>query len=836
MTRFFERLTAAVVEHRRRTLLVAAVLFLAAIGIASRLELDPDILNLVPRKNREINEFRHVLTGLGTIDQHLVAVTLPPNADAAAYAPLIASLAAKFRGLPSVASVDAEIPDVVDVVKEMLPYALLYFSPEDLPKIEARLTDAAIRASVEQNAAMLQTPQSSVVKQLIEWDPFRLAPLLLEKARPGGGGLNVDASTGFILSSDRRMFLVNVKPRRSAQDIPFARTLLRDSEKLTAEAVDEFLRGDPESKRPAIEFAGGYAIAVADAALIRKDVTINVVTSLVLILLLFLYAFRSFASILYASAPMVLSIGVTFGFAALVLGKLSSASAVFGALVAGLGIDFVTIAYERYLDLRNAGHPVPVALTRSYGATMPGVLVAAITTAGTFYAYLLTDYRGMSELGLLVGTGVVLFFAAVALLLPALIASVDGRRTAHKRVELRSFGSQHLMNLAVRRPVATIVLWGVAVAGAAVAARNVSFDPEISSFRSKNNPATAVQERVSKSFGQGFSAMLYVEERPTLSAAIDATAAQRPALDRLAAGGSIGTYQSIATLLPPLGQQTQMIALAAQRRDTTLNVEHIEGVFRQSLEANGFRATAFDDYLETFRQMLQPERPLDYSALQRTSLAPVLQRFVKQHGDRWMSVTYLYPKNGAWPSDVPEPIMRWRDTTGGVVTGVNLVSMTLRRIIKRDAVRSTLWGFVAVFILFVLFHRSVTRALLMFLPLVAGCTMMVGLMSAFGLRFNLVNAFVGLMLVGVATDYAIYIVQRYDEEPSSFVTHGSETAKAVAMAAITSMVGFGSFVTSHFPGMRSIGYTSLLGIAFSCLAAVTLLPAVLTLKTKRGSA
>lgn len=834
MKPFFDWILERIVARHRAVLAVAALLFVASIAVSSRLRLDPDILNLVPRENREINEFRSVLKGLGTIDQHLVVIELPQGADPGAYEPLIASLTERFRAMPGVGSVDAEIPDAEEVVREMLPHALLYFTAQELPQIEARLTDTAIRESVAQNAAMLQTPQSTVAKKLIEWDPFRLAPLVLAKARPGGGSsMRLDTSTGYILSSDRTMFLVNVKPKRSAQDIPFARNLLRQSEAAASSALTAFRREHPETGTPKIGFAGGYAIALNDAALIRKDVTINVVSSLVLILLLFLYAFRSFASILYAAVPMTLSIAMTFGFASLVLGRLSSASAVFGALVAGLGIDFVTIVYERYLDHRNAGQPVTAAIRTAYGATMPGVLMAAVTTAGTFFAYLLTDYRGMSELGLLVGTGVVFFLLAVAIVLPALIVTLEGRRREHPQVRLHSFGSNRLLTLAVSHPRATIAVWIAAVTIAAIAARDIRFDPEISSFRSKDNPAAALQERVSKAFGQGFSPMLYVEEKPTLDAATDATAQQRPELDRLVREGAIGSYQSIATLLPPVRQQDAMIALAESRAATTLDFVRIERTFREALVANGFRSSAYDDYLQSFRTLLRPRQPVDYAMLQQTSLGPLLQRFVRQREGRWMSVTYLYPKQRAWPSEVPEPVMRWRERTDGVVTGVNLVSMTLRRIIQRDAVRSTIWGLVAVFLLFVLFQRSLARAALMFVPFLAGSTLMVGLMSAFGLRFNLVNAFVGLMLVGVATDYAVYIAQRYYEDPENFAANGAETAKAVAMAAITSMVGFGSFVTSHFPGMRSIGYTSLLGIGFSCLATITLLPAILTLRAPK---
>jgi len=91
------------------------------------------------------------------------------------------------------------------------------------------------------------------------------------------------------------------------------------------------------------------------------------------------------------------------------------------------------------------------------------------------------------------------------------------------------------------------------------------------------------------------------------------------------------------------------------------------------------------------------------------------------------------------------------------------------------------------------------------------------------------NIFVGLMIIGVATDYAIYMLQRYTEDPTTFRSAAHETGKAIVMAALTAIVGYGSFAISHYPGLRSIGYASTFGIGLSGLAAITLLPAILVL-------
>jgi hypothetical protein len=162
-----------------------------------------------------------------------------------------------------------------------------------------------------------------------------------------------------------------------------------------------------------------------------------------------------------------------------------------------------------------------------------------------------------------------------------------------------------------------------------------------------------------------------------------------------------------------------------------------------------------------------------------------------------------------------------------VLTGVNLISETLRTITRDDAIRASALGFVLVFGLLWAGFRSFWRACFVFVPFIAGCTCMLGFMAVADVQFNFMNVFVGLMLVGTATDYAVYMLQRYDESPDDFPQNATETGRAVVLAALMSIVGFASFAMSHYPGVRSIGYAAVVGIALSCLASITLLPALL---------
>ena len=311
---------------------------------------------------------------------------------------------------------------------QILPRVLLLLTPAELDRVAAALSDAQIEQSVRENRQTLSTPQGIAAQELVKNDPFRLLPIFLDKFRAAGGGFKLDTSSGYFLSSDRSTLLMLVQPRRPAQDIPFGRRFMAQARRVEKAAQADLHAQAPDVPAPGIGYTGGYAISLYDAELIQKDVIYNVVFSCVAVLALFLYAFRRPAALLYAGVPMLLAVVGTFGLAGLVFGQLSSSSAAFGALVAGLGVDFITVLYGRYAAERGRGAEPAAAIRGAYRSTLYGVFFAALTTAATFYSYLFTEFKGMSELGVLTGTGILIFLVCVLFLLPALLLATDARR------------------------------------------------------------------------------------------------------------------------------------------------------------------------------------------------------------------------------------------------------------------------------------------------------------------------------------------------------------------------------------------------------------------------
>jgi uncharacterized protein len=826
--RLLDRTTDLLLRRPRTVLAVAGAIVLLSGVLATRLRLDPDVLNLIPRGNREVNEFRNLLKETGTLDFHVIVVEFPQGSDPATYFPLLDRIGEDLEKSERIDSVTWRLPDAFAVIDRVIPYSLLTLTPQQLDAVAQKLTDEGIRESVARNRTILQTPQSMAMKQLIQVDPFNLLPVFVEKLQRAGGGLNIDFASGYYVSSDRRAAIIIGRPHRAAQDLPFSRQVMQETREIADRAMTAFRAENKDVPAPTIGYTGGYAIAATDEKIIQRDMTINSITSMVGVLLLYLYAYRRPSAMLYAAAPMTAAIVITFGIGALAYGTLSAASTGFAALLAGLGLDFMTVMYERYVDERNRGAQIADAVRTLMRHTLPGVIVGALTTAATFYAFLITEFRGMTELGFLTGSGILVFLLCVIFVFPAVLILVERRRGTKRKLRVHALGSGRVVRASLARPKVMIIGWIVIVIIGAIAARNVRFNDSLQGLRATGNDAVRMQEQVTRKFGQSFDAMMYGVRGATASEAVAKTAPAVEDLERIRQKGVIGSYQAITTFVPTEAQQRVIIDRLRQGEQNTFSFPRIENTFRAALVENGFRETAYDNVLPLYQQALTRREPLTIETLQQIGLGEAVQRFLKKTPNGYLSIAYVYPTGGKWPRNLPEELQELRRRhPEGVLTGVNLISETLRTITTRDATNASFLGLALVFALVWIGFGSFARACFVFVPFVAGCTSMLGFMASFGIEFNFMNIFVGLMLVGTATDYAVYMLERYDESPEEFHINAQETGRAVVLAALMSIIGFASFAMSHYPGVRSIGLASVVGIALSCLATITLLPAML---------
>src|SRR2546425_1049740 len=97
------------------------------------------------------------------------------------------------------------------------------------------------------------------------------------------------------------------------------------------------------------------------------------------------------------------------------------------AVIRSLGIDYGIYFLFRYEEELFLGRSLREAIEITAARSGPGMLLGAVTAAGTFYVLCLTEFRGVQELGFIAGTAILLSWVATMTVFPATLVLLDHR-------------------------------------------------------------------------------------------------------------------------------------------------------------------------------------------------------------------------------------------------------------------------------------------------------------------------------------------------------------------------------------------------------------------------
>jgi uncharacterized protein len=811
-------------RHPWAVLAATALVIAGGVLLGTRLKFETDVLNLMPRHDPVVARFKQVLEDFGSLETLLVVVPVRGEDHLDDSFALVDALAGEMAKSPYLSEVSAHLEDPMTLAEAVLRHAVLFLDRADLAALQRRLTPEGIRARAGDIRASLDTPQGMAAKEFAVRDPLGFLPMLLSRVNRTPAALTVDYSSGYYLSADHRLVLILAKPKGPAQNIDFDRSLISDLDARIADARRQVAKEDgiPLSEVPEAEIGGGHRIALEDATLIKKDIVSNSITSIVGVLLLFFLAYRRFATAHYAFLPLGTGLALTFIFAAVTLGELNSATSGFSALLVGLGIDFTIVTYGRYLEGRLAGLTADAALDQMAEHTGPAVFLGTITTVGTFYAFLATRFMGLREFGLLTGTGIVFMMFSAFLILPALLIVFDrSHRALPPPPWLRL---EPILAWSGRHSAKVLAAAGGVTVLAIVSLFWLRFDDDVRNLRSPSNRGVMIQEKIAKAFGVSFNAMMIRVEARDVGEALARVEELSGGLDKLVNAGVISSYESLANLVPPQAAQERALAWLADHRELT-DPTRVTAEMEAALKDAGLVPQAFAPGLAALSEALRPRGPVSLEIWRGTPVEQVIQRSLHRSDGTVSTVINVLAPPGKWRREAPPQLVDLvKGFSWASLTGVNLVAQRLRHTVWQDAALAGLLGLVLVLGLLLWDSRSLTSALVCLLPVATGVLWALGVMSVIGYPLNLLNVFVITMVIGVGSDYAIYMVHRLRE--GCGIGELAQTARAVTLAALSTIIGFGTLITTHYPGLQSMGWMALLGVSFACVTAVVVVPLV----------
>jgi len=127
------------------------------------------------------------------------------------------------------------------------------------------------------------------------------------------------------------------------------------------------------------------------------------------------------------------------------------------------------------------------------------------------------------------------------------------------------------------------------------------------------------------------------------------------------------------------------------------------------------------------------------------------------------------------------------------------------------------------FLIFLLLGRM-ELVLVALLPMAAGVFWTLGSLGLCGLPIDAANFMFVIFVVGVGGDYSLFLLLGELDPLRGHPEHRAATGAAVTMCALTALFGAGVLVLARHPALFSVGLTALLGISYSLLATLFLVP------------
>jgi hopanoid biosynthesis associated RND transporter like protein HpnN len=577
--------------------------------------------------------------------------------------------------------------------------------------------------------------------------------------------------------------------------------------------------------------------------------TLTAVVGVLIILWLALHSWKLIAAVFFS---LMVGLASTAAIGLAIVGSFNLISIAFFVLFVGLGVDFGIQYSVRYRAERHEHPDLREAVRWAARKAGNPLALAAAATAVAFFSFLPTSYRGLSELGLIAGCGMLVAFLCSITLVPATLALLNPPGEP-ATVGFRSLAP--LDDFLQRHRIAVIAGTILVVLAGTPLLWHLRFDFNPIDLQSQDSPSVVTyRELQNDPETSGNDAEILT---PSLERA-DATA------KRLAALPEVSRTLTLSSFIP--ADQNQKIAAlrdASQRLSTPLNPTEVqpgpgdreviaalkstaEDLFKAASNETGPVAESARNVADLLRRLAGAD--VGIRAKAEAAIVPPLvfdlDRLRKSLAPEVVTIKTLPPnlvrdwllpdgraRVEALPKGDPNDTNVLRTFATAVLrveptaTGAAISYYESARTVTSAFSEAGVLALSAIAILLFIALRRVTDVLLTLIPLLLAGVVTLEICVLDGLALNFANIIALPLLLGVGVAFKIYYIMAWRAGKTGLLQ--STLTRAVVFSAMTTAVAFGSMWASSYPGMSSMGKLMALALLCTMAAAVLFQPVLM---------
>ena len=601
-----------------------------------------------------------------------------------------------------------------------------------------------------------------------------------------------------------------------------------------------------------LRLTGPVPMADEEFATIKENAALNATVTIAIVLVILWLALRWIRIIFSVFVCVAVGLSITAAVGMLLVGTLNLISVYFAVLFVGLGVDFGIQFSVRYRAERHDIDNLDEALLQAGRRAGAPLTLAALATAAGFLSFLPTVYKGVSELGLIAGIGMLIAFATSITLLPALMSVL---KPPSEPEQLGYAALAPVDRFLERHRMAILIVTAVVVVAGLPLLYWLRFDFNPINLRSPTTEAVSTFLSLKNDPDNGFNDIQVLE--PSLEAA-DRLAAKLRTLPEVARAVTLSSFipadqqqklpliQNAAKILLPLLNPAAPSPPPTDAQNVSMMGSTVDALKRLAGNGSGTGAVAAcrlaaamtalakadssvrervqDIFVQPLRIALGDLRTLlTAREVTRANLPPDLVReWVTPDGRARIDVA---PSGDSSNNEVLQKFARAVQAVAPEATEGPISILEARREVVIAFIEAGAWALLSIGILLWITLRRFGDVLLTLVPLLLACVVTLEICVLIDLPLNFANIIALPLLLGVGVAFKIYYIMAWREGQTNLLQ--SVLTRAVTFSACTTATAFGSLWFSSHPGTSSMGKLLAISLLTTMAAAALFQPVLM---------
>lgn len=683
-----------------------------------------------------------------------------------------------------------------DIALNALDFAMMHV-PTFVDTALYPLFDEAIAnvgETMAHNQELIMNDETGTITQMVATDPLNLRQYLMPDLSSGVGFTLVN---DHLFCADSTVALIFISPDFQAFNSHDGRLLMKN----LRHHVKVFSQTHPDVE---VLMHGAVVRSGDNSRVMKRDIAITVGISMLIILIILCFSFKSFGMIWQNALPV--AYGTFFAMACMywVKGSMSLMSMGIASVVLGVAISYClhVIVHQRFVG----------SIEQMLKEEALPVCLGCLTTIGAFVGLMFTqsdllkDFGLFSTFALLGNTFFVLVF------LPHFLSEQECKR--NEKVFKYVY---KINNYPYERNPYWVAALSIFILIGIIFSPKVQFDNNLKNIGYESNNLHKSENLYAEKNNHGALQRHYAVIAPTLDDALDANNVLSDTLESLHRAGVLTKYTPAVSVLFQSEKEQERRIAAWKRYWTPGKVSEAMAAIRKAAADKDLPT----DIFEPFKGMVESE--YETGNLYESEILPegLICNFIEESDGKYLIFNSVQME----PEKKAEVDGRIAGMPHALVVDPFYYTGNMITLIRSDFNTALLISAIFVLVVLLFSFRDVFLALLAFLPMALSWYVVQGWMAIFGLPFNLINIVISTFIFGIGVDYSIFVMQ------GLIAVHNNEGTRllqyhkvAIFFSAVVLAVVMVTMLFAIHPAIKSIGICTIIGMLSTIFITYTLQP------------